>query len=143
MHSTVTVFALNFSILCKFSYFCNVVSTLEKVKHIRFWAAWVLLVVFALGVTPKPLLHELFVAHIEAGTADLMHHEHGKQTTVCNAPVSCECNNIEPLAPFTDLPVSKVLRITTPENAAPVHFAVRIHSAPHNYFSLRGPPRLA
>jgi hypothetical protein len=116
---------------------------LKKAKHIRFWAAWVLLVVFILGVTPKPLLHELFVAHIEAGTADVIHHEHGKQTTVCSSPVSCECNNIEPLAPFTNVSANKVVRLTTPENALPVHFAVRIHSAPHNYFSLRGPPQLA
>lgn len=106
-------------------------------------AAWVLMVVFILGVTPKPLLHELFVAHIEVSTADPIHHDHGKQATVCEIPVFCECNNLESLAPFIGVTPYKVAIIPTPENAVPVHFAVRIHSASHNYFSLRGPPQLA
>jgi hypothetical protein len=93
--------------------------------------------IFALGITPKIYLHQLFAVH-----RDIAHASPGSADQIDKAGYRCSCDNqVVELPYLTGLPV---IELTPPQ-----FFRVRlstanisIPSSPHFIFRLRGPPCL-
>lgn len=99
-------------------------------------AAAFMLIVFAFSITPTILFHNWLAKHTDSVKKSFgtNHTQVGKKL------FNCHCDHIVAESPFTEtafvlIPAPKQLFTAAQENSI-----VHLHSSPHFYFSLRGPP---
>lgn len=120
-------------------YICNMVANILKSKSqwLRRCISAVLLLLFALSITPKKTLHDILVHH-----QDEIADHHPTVPTITHSGFHCDTDNWVAESPFTgeETPV-----IPQPLPVF-IHFNdavnISLHSITTFYFSLRGPPAI-
>lgn len=103
---------------------------------IKKFAAFVMLIVFAVSITPTIIFHDVFANH----TDSVKKNNNPNQEQVGKKLFNCHCNNIVAESPFTETatvnikPVKQVFSIIQADK--PVIFSSTLHIA----YALRGPP---
>lgn len=95
-----------------------------------------MLLLFALSITPKRILHDAFAHH----THTYLQHTKADQDYLAKAELACDCLHLVVTAAF-DLPETFLLQGTAdvffPQK---VVFADHVYGLPHYFFSLHAPP---
>ncbi|MEO7485575.1 MAG: hypothetical protein ABIU77_00685 [Ferruginibacter sp.] len=95
-----------------------------------------LIVVFAIGITPVAILHTLSANHTDISYADK--NQQGDQ--YAKAGVSCKTIDFVAEAQFLAAPGTNIAAISKPLSVYNSFFASTFYSRHHFYAALRGPP---
>jgi hypothetical protein len=96
---------------------------------------FVLLVLFALSITPKLYLHAVFADH-----TDVVYKQTDGKTQVSKNGFTCDCNNQVATSPFTEHADAFEIGILSVYQSFIPHFPSQIIASTQFYFELRGPP---
>jgi hypothetical protein len=103
---------------------------------IRRLLAGAMLIVFAFGVTPKKILHDLVANHkdnrVVASASAII--------KISADGFTCKCDNLVAESPFTDAVDQHVLPAATSFAVQESAMLACIYVSTHFFFSLRGPP---
>ena len=109
---------------------------LNKHPIIRSISAVFILLVMALSITPKIVLHDWFADHQDVPVKKA----HNEQAQVSKQLFNCNCDNIVAESPFTDSDIDFTIELFSPLTIQQELIPVSIYSSAPSFFSLRGPP---
>ena len=128
------------TVYLQIGYICNMVAIISggKKQWLRRGISALMLLLFALGITPKKILHDILVHHQD----DIAYH-HINAPLLLKSGFHCDTDNLVAESPFTGeepaiIPEAPMVFITF--NDAVVS---SLHSITSFWFSLRGPPATA
>lgn len=101
-------------------------------------AAFVMLVLFTLSITPKLYLHAVFADHTDIVFKKA---DNGK-TQVGKNGFACDCYNQVATSPFTEHAETPEIGILSVYQSFTPHFPSQIIANTQFYFELRGPPAI-
>jgi hypothetical protein len=98
-----------------------------------------MLLLFALSVTPKQLLHDTITGHKHSHVKfnGAINYQASKNNFICN----WQDDAVE--SPFTDQPAFQFDHVPAPSSPYINYYTCTFYSAEHSFSSLRGPPALA
>jgi hypothetical protein len=99
-------------------------------------AAFVMLMLFTLSITPKLYLHAVFADHTDV----VYKKANNGETQVSKYGFTCDINNQVATSPFTEHDDAPETGIVTVYRSFTAHVASQIVSTTRFYFQLRGPP---
>jgi len=108
---------------------------LSQNKHIKAILACLLFFVFAIGITPRKYLHDIFAKHEDARHLVVDH----SKTTISSSGYNCNCD--DQVAESSFLFSSHELEVVLPSAVSSTGvLKISFSSLPQYYTSLRGPP---
>ena len=115
---------------------CSKNQTLYKNQIIRKIVASVMLIVFAVSITPTIVFHNLFAGHTDTAKKTGGHQQEqvGKQT------FNCHCDNIVAESPFTEPALVYIAPAEQAFSLVKFDKEQSLISSPQIFHSLRGPP---
>lgn len=108
---------------------------LKKV-YIQKTAAALMLLVFAISITPTIVFHNWFADH----TDTVRKITHNKTEQIGKQTFNCDCNNIVAESPFTETSIVCILPAPLSYNLFKAERQLLFFSSPSVLHSLRGPP---
>lgn len=108
---------------------------MRKNIHIYRLAAFVMLALFVLSITPKLYLHTIFANH-----TDVVYKSTDGKEQVSKNGYSCDCNSQVATSPFTDHVDAFEIGVLSVYPSLIPHFPSLIPANTTLYFELRGPP---
>lgn len=108
---------------------------MRKNMHLYRLAAFVMLVLFALSITPKLYLHTVFADH-----TDIVRKKTDGKTQVGKNGFTCDCNNQVATSPFTEHVDTIEMGILPVYPSFIPHVPSQIIASTLFYLELRGPP---
>src|SRR5689334_14884 len=106
---------------------------------IRKFTAGLMLLLFALSITPKQLLHDTLTGHKHSYQTE----NHDANVKSSKPGFNCNWNHDLLESPFTGEPAMRLDHPITAGTALYIDYRVSYHSTLQYYSSLRGPPCLA
>lgn len=108
---------------------------LRKLSTIQPLITAVMLIVFALAITPKRFLHNLVVNHKD----NYSKLTNGK-TEFSKVRITCQCDNLVATSPFTDISEKPEIKLPFIFVSYQEEMSSSNLFPAHIYFTLRGPP---
>lgn len=115
---------------------CSKYYTLYKNQFIKKIMASVLLIVFAISITPTIFFHNLFANHVDS----VKKRADTKGEQLDSVTFNCHCDNVVATSPFTQAAAQIFPSAELILSSSAVEKEVAFKSSLHLFYSLRGPP---